>query len=155
MSKSIKVRTCLWFDGDGQEAAQFYVSLVPDSFIETDLHPGLDQPIPVVEFTLGGTPYMILNGGPHFKLTPAASIFVLTKTQEETDGLWKKLLEGGGKGEMCGWLVDRYGVSWQVIPERLPEMLNDDDKAAAGRARDAMMQMRKIDIAALEAAFTG
>jgi predicted 3-demethylubiquinone-9 3-methyltransferase (glyoxalase superfamily) len=98
---------------------------------------------------------MTLNGGARFPHTPAASISVLTKDQAETDMLWEKLLAGGGKESMCAWLVDRFGVSWQIVPEALPRMMGAEDKAAAGRARDAMLKMRKIDIAALEAAFAG
>ena len=155
MTGKPKVRTCLWFDKEGEDAANFYVSLLPESFIESASYPVPDQPALVVEFTLAGTPYMTLNGGPMYKHTPAASISVLTRDQAETDRLWDALLEGGGEEQMCAWLIDKFGVSWQIIPEVLPEMMEADDKAAAGRARDAMMQMRKIDIAALEAAFHG
>lgn len=155
MSDRPKVRTCLWFDGQGEEAARFYVSLLPDSHIESVIKPDPAGPALVVEFTLAGAPYMTLNGGPMFKPTPAASISVLTKDQNETDRLWTQLIEGGGEESMCAWLVDRFGVSWQIVPEVLPRLLSDQDTAAAGRARDAMMQMRKIDIAALEAAFNG
>ena len=155
MSDKPKVRTCLWFDGQGEEAAEFYVSLLADSCIETVSRPDPNGPALVVEFTLAGAPYMTLNGGPMFKHTPAASISVLTKDQAETDELWSRRVEGGGEESTCGWLVDRFGVSWQIVPEALPCMMGADDKAAAGRAHDAMMSMRKIDIAALEAAFNG
>jgi predicted 3-demethylubiquinone-9 3-methyltransferase (glyoxalase superfamily) len=150
-----KVRTCLWFDTQGEEAAGFYVSLLPDSRIGSVVRPDPDGPALVVEFTLAGAPYMTLNGGPMYKPTPAASIAVLTKDQAETDDLWAKLLDGGGAENMCAWLTDRFGVSWQIVPEALPRFLGADDKAAAARARAAMMTMRKIDIAALEAAFNG
>ena len=153
MTYSSKVRTCFLFDGKGEEAAEFYVSLLPNSHIETKSYPGSDgQPL-VVEFTLAGAPYMTLNAGPNFTPSPSASISVLTQDQEETDTLWNKLLENGGKESMCGWLIDKYGISWQLIPEIVPHMMNADDKAAAGRARDAMMQMRKLNISELEAAF--
>jgi predicted 3-demethylubiquinone-9 3-methyltransferase (glyoxalase superfamily) len=109
----------------------------------------------IVEFTLAGAPFMILNGGPTYKLTPAASISVLTKTQEETDQLWNALLAGGGREQRCGWLVDRYGVSWQIVPEALPRLLNSGDPLAAQRVVAAMMKMVKLDIAALEAAHVG
>ena len=109
----------------------------------------------VVEFTLAGAPMMILTAGPHFKLTPAASISVLTDDQAETDDLWIKLLAGGGKESQCGWLIDRFGVSWQIIPTVLPLLINQDDKVAGKRVQEAMMQMRKIDIAALKAASAG
>ncbi len=150
-----KVRTCLWFDSQGHEAAEFYVSLLPDSRIDGVFNYGTDGRPLVVEFTLAGAPFMVLNGGPMFKLSPAASISVLTKNQAETDALWNKLLADGGEESMCGWLTDRFGVSWQIVPEVLPRMLNAEDKAAAGRAREAMMAMQKLDIAALEAAFNG
>ncbi|WP_428407843.1 VOC family protein [Hyphococcus sp.] len=155
MSTQPKVRTCLWFDKNGKEAVDFYVSLLPDSYIETNFTPEQSGPPLIVEFTLAGAPYMILNGGPMFKHTPAASISVLTKDQAETDRLWNALVADGGEESMCAWCVDRFGVSWQIIPERLPQLLQSDDKAAAGRAQQAMMQMKKIDIAALEAAFRG
>ena len=155
MTEQPKVRTCLWFDGNGKEAAEFYVSLLPGSYMESAFSPAPGGPPLIAEFTLAGAPYMILNGGPMFKHSPAASISVLTKDQEETDRLWNALVADGGEESMCAWLVDRFGVSWQIVPERLPQLLQADDKAAAGRARDAMLKMRKIDIAALEAAFNG
>ena len=155
MTEKAKVRTCLWFDSQGEDAAAFYVSLLPDSHIETVYRPDADGPALVVEFTLAGAPYMILNSGPHYKHTPAASISVLTEDQEETDRLWAALLADGGEESMCAWLVDRFGVSWQIVPEKLVELINADDKPAAARAREAMTTMRKIDIAALEAAFRG
>ena len=109
----------------------------------------------MVNFVLAGTPYQILNGGPHYKLSQAASISVLTKDQTETDRLWEALTANGGEESMCGWLTDRWGVSWQIVPEPLIAMQTADDQVAAERARQAMYQMKKIDIAALEAAFKG
>lgn len=150
-----KVRTCLWFEANGEEAAKFYVSLLPDSAIERTFSPEPDGPPLVVDFTLAGTPYQILNGGPHFKLSEAASISVLTRDQAETDRLWKTLTADGGEESMCGWLKDRFGVSWQIVPEAVPELISHSDKPAAKRAMDALMQMRKIDVAAIEAAFNG
>lgn len=155
MNARPKVRTCLWFDDQGEDAAKFYVSLLPDSRIETVSRPDPHAPALVVEFTLAGTPYMILNGGPHFVFTPAASISVLTKDQAETDRLWVALTADGGEASMCGWLKDRFGVSWQIVPEAVPRMMMADDKAAVQRAHAAMMAMGKLDIAALEAAFAG
>jgi predicted 3-demethylubiquinone-9 3-methyltransferase (glyoxalase superfamily) len=155
MTAQAKVRTCLWFEKAGLEAAKFYVSLLPDSRIDSEYPTEAGKEPITVEFTLAGAPYQILNGGPHYKLSPAASISVLTDDQEETDRLWNALLADGGEESMCGWLSDRFGVSWQIVPERLPQLLSADDKAAAGRAREAMMKMQKIDIAALEAAFNG
>lgn len=155
MSYRSKVRTCLWFDKGGLEAATFYVSLLPNSEIDaTYAHGNAADPM-IVEFTLHGAPMMILTAGPHYQLTPAASISVLTKDQAETDRLWTSLLEGGGLESMCGWLIDRFGVSWQIVPEAFPRLLNDTDSAAAGRAREAMMKMKKLDVAELEAAFAG
>ncbi len=149
-----KVRTCLWFAGVGEEAARFYVSLLPDSEIESVYQPDPDQPPMVVEFTLAGTPYMVLNGGPHFTFSEAASISVLTDDQAETDRLWAALTQGGTSGR-CGWLKDRFGLSWQIVPKTMVKLINDPDRVAAGRAHQAMMGMEKIDIAALEAAFHG
>ena len=153
MSAQLKVRTCLWFEKNGLEAARFYVSLLPDSRLEKDYAAGAD-PL-TIEFRLAGAPYQILNGGPHYKLSPAASISVTTEDQAETDRLWSALVADGGAESMCGWLVDRFGVSWQIVPRQLIRMLTDSDREAAGRARDAMMRMKRIDIAALEAAFNG
>lgn len=107
----------------------------------------------VVEFTLAGAPMMILTMGDMFKPSPAASISVLTKDQTETDRLWSALLADGGQESMCGWLTDRFGISWQIVPEVVPRWLDDPDVAAASRAQAALMQMRKIEIATIEAAF--
>ena len=150
-----KVRTCLWFNTEGEDAARLYTSLLPDSVIEKVYYPDPRGLALVVEFTLAGVPYMTLNGGPHFSHTPAASISVLTRDQAETDRLWSALTADGGQESRCGWLVDRYGVSWQITPEILPQLMASDDKAAAHRAQQAMMKMQKLDIAALEAAFRG
>lgn len=150
-----KSRTCLWFQDAGEQAAAFYVSLLPDSEVTHVWRPDPDGPVVVVEFTLAGTPYMILNGGPTHELSPAASISIATRDQAETDRLWDALTANGGRESRCGWLVDRYGVSWQIVPEALPKMLSSDDRAAADRAMAAMMTMNKIDIAALEATFSG
>jgi len=155
MNFKSKVRTCLWFEKDGVQAAEFYIGLLPDSEIDAVYEHGQAEDPMVVEFTLAGAPMMILTAGPHYELTPAASISVLTKNQAETDELWTKLITDGGKESMCGWLEDKYGVSWQIVPERFVELLNHEDQGAAGRAREAMMKMIKLDIAALEAAFEG
>jgi predicted 3-demethylubiquinone-9 3-methyltransferase (glyoxalase superfamily) len=146
-----KVRTGLWFEKDGLAAARFYTGLVPDSALETEAPEG-SNPI-TVAFSLGGVPYQILNGGAHHRLTPAASIVVITRDQSETDHFWTALTADGGEPGRCGWLTDRWGVSWQIIPEALLHLLGAPERAAAGRAQAAMMQMSKIDIAALEAAF--
>lgn len=155
MTTNAKVRTCLWFARRGIDAAEFYVGILPDSRIDAVHDQGQTDDPMVVEFTLAGAPMMILTAGPHFVLSPAASISVLTNDQAETDRLWSALLAEGGEESMCGWLRDRFGVSWQIVPEVLPRLLDDPDTRAASRAREAMMGMRKIDIAALEAAFRG
>jgi predicted 3-demethylubiquinone-9 3-methyltransferase (glyoxalase superfamily) len=155
MKFSAKVRTCLWFDGNGHEAAAFYVTLLPESYIENVVHPNPDAPPLVVEFTLAGAPMMILNGGLQFTHSEAASISVLTKDQAETDRLWAALTADGGKEGPCAWLKDKYGVSWQIVPEALPRLLASDDRVTTGRAMAAMMQMQKIDIASLQHAFAG
>lgn len=152
MNFRAKVRTCLWFAKDGLKAAEYYVSLLPWSAIDAVYAHGNPADPMVVEFTLHGAPMMILTAGPHYKLSPAASISVLTKDQDETDRLWSSLLRDGGQESMCGWLTDRYGVSWQIVPEALPRLLGHPDRAAAARVQAAMMVMKKLEIAALEAA---
>ncbi|MEL7029723.1 MAG: VOC family protein [Pseudomonadota bacterium] len=147
-----KIRTCLWFEKGGLEAARFYTSLAPDSRVETEHALGQDEPL-LVDFTLAGAPYQILNGGPHFKLSEAASIAVLAEDQVEIDRLWDALTADGGEEGQCGWLKDRWGVSWQVYPKALLDMQSAEDQDAAERARQAMYKMKKLDIAALEAAF--
>lgn len=149
------IRTCLWFrDGRGAEAAAFYCSLIPGSRVERNFTintPGMGMSW-LIDFTLGGVPYQILDAGPHFQLSEAVSISVETETQAETDRLWFALTANGGAESVCGWLKDRYGVSWQVFPRRLTELtLNDDPKVAAA-AMAAMMQQKKIEIGEIEAA---
>lgn len=155
MDETTRVRTCLWFERDGHRAAAFYVSLLPDSHLETEVDLDAPEAPLVVEFDLAGTPYSILTAGPHFKPSPAASIFVSTPDQAETDRLWAALTANGGSESRCGWLVDRWGVSWQIVPRALPRLLGSADRAAAERVRAAMMTMAKIDVAALEAAHRG
>ncbi|SEA68897.1 VOC family protein [Rubrimonas cliftonensis] len=147
-----RVRTCLWFEKGGLEAATFYVGLLPDSGIDAVHEQGSPDDPMVVEFTIHGAPMMILTTGTHVEPSPAASISVLTKDQPETDRLWAALLRDGGREGRCGWIADRYGVSWQIIPEALPRLLGAPDAAAAARVRQAMMAMGKIDIAELERA---
>jgi len=136
----------------GAAAAAFYVSLLPDSRVETEHALGQAEPL-LIDFTLAGAPYQILNGGPHFKLSEAASISVLAEDQDEIDRLWDALTADGGEESQCGWLKDRWGVSWQIYPRALIEMQGADDQEAAERARHAMYKMKKLDIAALQAAF--
>jgi len=152
MEHSSKVRTCLWFAERGIDAARQYVKIVPDSRIEAVRDSGKPDDPMVVEFTLAGAPMMILTAGPHYELTPAASISVLTDNQEETDQFWTALTDGGGKAGRCGWLVDRFGVSWQIIPRRMPDLLASRDAGVVQRVSAAMMKMGKIDIAALNSA---
>lgn len=150
-----KLRTCLWFKEGGEKAAEFYVSLLPQSSIDKIYRPEPRVPPLVVEFTLAGAPYMVLNGGIEMQHSPAASISVLTQDQVETDRLWEDLTANGGRESQCGWVIDRFGVSWQIVPETLVRLINHQDRAAAGRAQQAMLTMKKINIAALENAFAG
>lgn len=147
-----KVAVCLWFESRGEEAAAYYVSLLPDSRITHQLHQ--NGAVLFVEFTLAGQHFQALNGGPMYKLNPAASISVSCKTQAELDTLWDALLDGGD-AMACGWLTDRYGVSWQIVPDRLQSMVADPDPARAARVFEAMQSMIKLDFAALEAAWRG
>ena len=153
-TQSMRPRICLWFEKDGLAAAETYCRLIPDSRIENTV-PGPAGQAFIVEFNLGGVPMMILNGGPHYTLSPAASIAILTDTQDALDTLWDALLADGGSPMQCGWLTDRWGVSWQIAPRRLPEMSASPDRQAAARVQAAMMQMVKLDLAALERAFAG
>jgi predicted 3-demethylubiquinone-9 3-methyltransferase (glyoxalase superfamily) len=148
-----KITPFLWFDSQAEEAANFYVSLFPDSAI-TGVTPGPTGAPLVVEFRLAGVQFSALNGGPHFKLTEAFSLSIDCHSQAEVDDLWEKLSAGGEKSH-CGWLKDKFGLSWQVIPDALPRLLADPDRAKAGRVMQAMMGMIKIDIQALEAAAAG
>lgn len=155
---SAKVRTCIWMNDQGEAAANFYVSLLPGSRIETiGRYPeGSEHGMPgsamVVDFVLAGTPYQILNGGPMFPLSEAVSISVRTADQAETDRLWSALTADGGAESQCGWLKDRFGLSWQVVPEPAIALLSGPK---ASKVWPALMQMRKIDIAALEKAAAG
>ncbi|MEV0643136.1 VOC family protein [Streptomyces sp. NPDC050619] len=152
--------TCLWFDGQAEEAAHYYVSVFKNSSIgRLERYPeGAPQPagsVLTVEFTANGHKFLALNGGPEFKFTEAISFMIFCQNQEEIDYYWTKLTEGGGEPGPCGWLKDRYGVSWQVIPDRLIELTTGPDQEKAGRAMKAMMSMGKLDIAALEKAAAG
>ena len=150
------IRTCLWFrDGRGREAAEFYCTLIPGSRIEATFDIAGDGASWLVDFTLGGVPYQILDAGPMFTLTEAASISVETDDQAETDRLWTALTTNGGEESQCGWLKDRYGVSWQVFPRRLTELTLKADRHVSAKAIAAMMKQRKIDIAAIEAPVRG
>ena len=149
-----KITPFLWFESQAEEAAAFYVSLFPDSAV-TNVTPGPDGAALVVEFRLAGAHhYLALNGGPHYKLTEAVSLSINCETQAEVDDLWEKLSAGGSESR-CGWLKDKYGLSWQVVPSALGELLGDADRAKAGRAMAAMMGMTKLDIQALRDAAAG
>ena len=140
-----KIRTFLWYDDRAEEAANFYVSIFKNSRIESV------SPM-IVRFVLEGQEFMALNGGPMFSFTPAISLFVDCQNQHEVDELWAKLLEGG-KESQCGWLTDKFGLSWQIVPKRLGELLSDDDDEKSERVMQAMLKMVKIDVAALEKAY--
>ncbi|MCW5746517.1 MAG: VOC family protein [Alphaproteobacteria bacterium] len=152
-----KISPCLWFDGEAEAAANFYVSLLPDSRIDRVQRNAADGPagkagsVLVVNFTLAGQRFMALNGGMRFEYSHAVSFYVDCSDQAEVDRLWA-VLSDGGKVERCGWLKDRYGVSWQIIPNALPRLLGDPDPARARRVMQAMLGMVKLDVAALERA---
>jgi predicted 3-demethylubiquinone-9 3-methyltransferase (glyoxalase superfamily) len=147
------IRTCLWFrDGRGPEAAAFYCSLIPGSRVERTFSIDAVQGTSLIDFVLVGVPYQILDAGPMFTLTEAVSISVETDDQAETDRLWAALTANGGEESHCGWLKDRYGVSWQVFPRRLTELTLSADQKVSAAAMAAMMKQMKIDIAAIEAA---
>ena len=156
-----KISPCLWFDGEAEEAAKFYVSLLPDSRIEKVQKNSIDGPagkagsVLVVEFTLAGQCFMALNGGMRFEYTPAVSFKIDCADQAEVDRLWEALLASGGQAERCGWLRDRYGLSWQIVPTVLVQYLAGPDPAGAQRAMAAMLGMVKLDIAGLKRAFEG
>jgi predicted 3-demethylubiquinone-9 3-methyltransferase (glyoxalase superfamily) len=151
------VSTCLWFDDQAQDAAAFYVSVFPNSriidtktFLEGGPRPA--GSVLTVQFLLDGVEFLALNGGPHFKHSPAMSLVAYCNTQFDVDVLWQKLTAGGQESQ-CGWLTDKFGVSWQVVPRPMLELLNTPDRAASQRAFSAMMTMRKLDIAALQRAY--
>ena len=147
MKHSPKIRPFLWFDGKAEEAARFYTSIFKNSKVES-LSPMS------ATFRLEGMEFIALNGGPQFKITEAISFFVNCETQAEIDYFWEKLSAGGEKGR-CGWLKDQFGVSWQIVPPLLGEMLNDKDDEKSKRVMQAMLQMNKIDIQGLKAAYKG
>ena len=146
-----KTRACLFLESEAEEAARFYVSLIEGSEIENVVRPDPEGPAMVVEFSLAGTPYMTMNGNPEAQSNHTFSISVLTKDQDETDQLWKSLGDGGQEGR-CGWIQDRFGIHWQVVPEALPRLMSEGDAERGGRVQAALMEMTKIDVAVLEAA---
>jgi predicted 3-demethylubiquinone-9 3-methyltransferase (glyoxalase superfamily) len=149
-----EITPCLWFDTEGEEAAKLYTSVFPNSRIVDVARYGKAGPRPegtvmTVSFELDGQKFLALNGGPEFTFSEAISFQVSCKTQDEVDAFWTKLSEGGDEGP-CGWLKDKYGVSWQIIPTALPQLLGDPDPERSQRVMEAMLKMKKIDIAALE-----
>ena len=150
---------CLWFDGQAEEAAQLYTSVFPNSSIDQVTRYGPDMPPPMkegdvltVDFTLDGQAYTALNGGPQFPFTEAVSFQIVCADQEESDRYWDRLTADGGEESMCGWLKDRFGLSWQVFPAELIALTNDPDPGRAQRAMQAMLQMRRIDLAEIRRA---
>ena len=159
-----KITTFLWFNGNAEEAVKFYKSVFKNSKItqisrrpdSVAKHAG--QPagsILTIAFTLNGQDFMAMNGGPHAKFTQAISLMVYCDTQAELNRIWKKLTSGGGKAVACGWLQDKYGLSWQIVPKALPRLLGDQDRGRANRAMQAMLKMKKLVVADLEAAAAG
>jgi predicted 3-demethylubiquinone-9 3-methyltransferase (glyoxalase superfamily) len=151
------IRTVLWFNGRGHEAAEFYCSLVPNSRVDSSYSSNKGGPdgnafFEVIDFRLNGVPYQILDAGPMFPLSECVSVSIQTPDQAETDRLWEALVEGGGSHGPCGWLKDRYGLSWQVVPERVYQLMTAKDHGKAERALAAVMQMGKIDIATVDKA---
>jgi predicted 3-demethylubiquinone-9 3-methyltransferase (glyoxalase superfamily) len=152
-----KIKTCLWFDGDAEEAVNTYVSLFEDSEVTSVSRypagaPGPEGEVMSMEFILRGEPYMVINGEAEFKLNEATSLFVGCETQEEVDRLWDALVEGGEESQ-CGWLKDRFGLSWQIVPTLLGELLGDPDPAKAGRVMQAMLKMKKLEMKGLQDAY--
>jgi predicted 3-demethylubiquinone-9 3-methyltransferase (glyoxalase superfamily) len=165
MATTQPIIPCLWFDTQAEEAARFYASIFKDSKIGTisryteagyEIHRRPAGSVLTVEFELNGQPFTALNGGPEFKFNEAISFQIMCETQEEVDHYWNKLGAGGDpRSQQCGWLKDKFGLSWQVVPKVLIEMVNDPDREKANRAMEAMLKMKKLDISELERAFEG
>jgi predicted 3-demethylubiquinone-9 3-methyltransferase (glyoxalase superfamily) len=153
-----KVLPCLWFDGNAEEAAEYYVTLLPNSHVDNVWRSPAETPsgpagmILTVDFTVAGQPFQGLNGGPDFKFNESVSFVIECEDQAEVDRLWESLTANGGEPGPCGWLKDRFGLSWQIVPRRLGELVNDSDPERARRAMEAMLKMGKIEIAELERA---
>jgi predicted 3-demethylubiquinone-9 3-methyltransferase (glyoxalase superfamily) len=159
------ITPCLWFDNQAEEAARYYTGIFKDSRIGAisrygeagrEVHGQKPGSVMTVEFELNGQPFTALNGGPVFKFNEAISFQIMCKTQEEVDHYWNKLTAGGDpEAQQCGWVKDKYGLSWQVVPTVLVEMMSDPDKEKSGRVMEAMLRMKKLDIAALQQAYEG
>jgi len=148
------VTTCLWFDSQAEEAAKFYVSLFPNSFVTATSRQGDGRAL-LVEFALSGVMFQALNGGPVYELTEACSLSVACDTQAQIDRLWSALVADGGEESQCGWCRDRFGLSWQIVPRKLGEWMTDPDPAKVARVVAAFMPMKKLELAVLEAAYRG
>ena len=161
MDTQARMTICLWYNGDAEDAAQFYAETFPDSSVGAVFRAPGDYPsgktgdVLTIEFTLMGIPCIGLNGGPEFRHNESFSFQVATADQAETDRYWNAIVGNGGQESVCGWCKDKWGISWQITPIALTRAVADPDTAAAKRAFDAMMGMKKIDIAAIEAAFRG
>jgi len=161
MNDKMKIATCLWFNKNAEEAAKFYAATFPDSRVTgvhkapSDYPSGKAGDVLTVDFTVLGQPFVGLNGGPEFKFDEAISFQVFTDTLEETDRYWNAIVKNGGEESVCGWCKDKFGLSWQIAPRVLIDAMTGPDTAAAKRAMDAMMTMKKIDIAKIEAARAG
>jgi predicted 3-demethylubiquinone-9 3-methyltransferase (glyoxalase superfamily) len=165
MASTQPITPCLWFDNQAEEAAKFYTGIFKNSKIGKisrytevgrEVHGQPAGKVMTVEFDLNGQPFTALNGGPQFKFNEAISFQIMCRDQEEVDYYWNKLGQGGDpNAQQCGWLKDKYGLSWQVVPTALVELLGDPDREKSGRAMEAMLKMKKLDIAELERAFEG
>ncbi len=160
MATQQKITTFLWFDGNAEEAVELYTSMFRDSRVTQVSRygkggPGPEGAVMSMSFELAGQGFMALNGGPLYKFTPAISLFVSCESQEEVDRYWNRFLETGGRETACGWLDDRFGLSWQIIPNELPKLLSDPDPKKAARVMESMLSMKKIDVAALRRAHLG
>jgi predicted 3-demethylubiquinone-9 3-methyltransferase (glyoxalase superfamily) len=154
-----RIRNCLWFDGQAEDAAQFYVSSFKNSRIETvrhysDVGPGKKGTVMLVTFEIDGQDFMALNGGPQFQFSPATSFIIRCDTQAEIDRLWERLSSDGGETLQCGWLRDKYGVSWQIVPAALEDLMSKADAAQTERVMKAVLQMTRLEIAELHRAFS-
>ena len=155
---SDKMTTCLWFDTNGEEAVDFYISVFKDAKKGAIAHYGDAGPMPkgtvmTVSFEINGQSFMALNGGPHFKFTPAISQMVFCETQEEIDTLWSNLTSGGGQEVQCGWLTDKFGLSWQIVPREFTELMKKGDAKRSDNMMKALMPMKKLDMKVLKAAY--